>query len=501
MKEEILSEIYRIQEIMGHKKIINEFKIPSSTFAKSLVSGVDNEIANAVKSQLGDYATTAGKNVDEVYDDLIGELKLATDDAAVDTILRRYIPSAADETAAIAKIFDNLLSLNPTKFTEFALEANLGKKGITSIENALKADIDLELAQKYLDRLKGRVDELMNSEDDTLKLMGSNMKKSDLYQNMEKKVENLKKAESQTQLQTKLKLPETEAEWYEYYARRAKDEGKKIVDEGDFMEKLSQVKTIIGDSTSDMSKLIENLINRSKDKLTLAKFFENTFKSQGYLSKMYEVAERGILKITGSAKKLFSKMNWKVWLGILVTGMLLGYITFDQLADAKQRFIEAGSEYTETYDILVRRLGGQFTDLPKEVKVFIGSEFTKEQAIKNNTNQYITGIKYTPSSETETGTLEVKMNDNTIIKYETKDGSTFDKIVTPPPPPPITQTITSGQYSDDVNSFVSWYKNRGAEYATVDLSNAGKDARGYYTKPEGTKRFEFVDGTTGFIKK
>jgi len=86
------------------------------------------------------------------------------------------------------------------------------------------------------------------------------------------------------------------------------------------------------------------------------------------------------------------------------------------------------TKYNDDYDALGERLSGNYYDLPDVVKFFISREFTIEQAKKNDTTPYIKNIEYKENTDSEAGSITIKMSDDSIVKYETSDGKTFNKV-------------------------------------------------------------------------
>jgi hypothetical protein len=86
----------------------------------------------------------------------------------------------------------------------------------------------------------------------------------------------------------------------------------------------------------------------------------------------------------------------------------------------------------------------------------------------------------------------------TYDRKENKAKLAFTPVNDLPPNKPTPSNVT---YTDDVPGFTKWYANRGENYKKItqgDEWNPGKDGKGYYVKPDGKKRFKFIDGSVGF---
>jgi len=125
MKSEILSEVYRIREIMGVKsgKVLKE-GILDDIIELMTKKGVSTEakaaMVDAIKKQ---YPTLTDAQVKKNVDDFIDEYKQATTEAERKTVTDTYFPNVADDV--FREIFQNL----PKRTKDMlALEAILLKK-------------------------------------------------------------------------------------------------------------------------------------------------------------------------------------------------------------------------------------------------------------------------------------------------------------------------------------------------------------------------------------
>jgi len=89
-----------------------------------------------------------------------------------------------------------------------------------------------------------------------------------------------------------------------------------------------------------------------------------------------------------------------------------------------------------------------------------------------------------------------------LEKFGTDWGYTLKAYVNNPiKSTPKEPKVITGQYKDELESFKTWYKSRGGDFANADLDNAGKDKNGFYAYNDSKNRFTLNSDASAFDKK
>lgn len=439
MKKQILLEVNRTREIMGLKpiNIINE---QLANYFKTLMKSASPEIRADLKNLIEPFASAEGKTIDNAFSEFETEFANASKqgDAEMDVVINKYFKT---ESEILDEIISKMISQEPKEFAKSAsksiLPSNLDRtlRYYSGTGNVTKEN--LQTIKDLYDDVKSELNYLDISDEFTLQAKESIT--SEYLNSLKTKIDDVEKsikseteasAKSEAEAQTKAQFKptiNTIDDWYnKVYLVDVKKAGKKPISKEEFKQQAASIGAKFKDL--DETQIVQELINAAKDKKNFLQWFNSTFKKSGGVGDAAEVAADGAIKVTKKGVEWIKTIGGIGLGGLAVVAILLAIFKPDFYVDMGQRYREAGAKYTETYNILVSRLGDNFTELPEEVKQFIGREFTAEQAKVNQSSPYIKDIRFKPNSQTEAGLLEVVMSDNNSTKFETTDNQTFNKV-------------------------------------------------------------------------
>jgi hypothetical protein len=435
MKSEILLEINRVKEIMGlSPSLLNE----QLAFLKSIAKSGKAELKAELKNYLDTYAKAMNVSTEtalEAFEKDYAEALLKNDDNVVNKVFDDYFSIVSKDYAD--DLIEMYARVSPIEFGKEVVGAQLGAQYKGPYAKYMKPETKItdatfnSVRNMLYDVKSKKLNIVGDSSADILareslaEFEEALEKKFTDYNDEYIKREEKREAEEILKQQEKELVTRSLDDWYDdVYVVDTK--GKKQLTREEFRAQVKSAQAkVAGAKPLD---IVTELINSAPDKKNAFQWINGQFKKQGGVGDVLEMTADGGIKTTNKLVQFTKSIGALGWGGLIVIGIAAAVFAPSVYESIYQKYKEIGSKYTDVYDALGERLSGNFYDLPDDVRFFIGREFTIEQAKKNDTTPYIKNIEYKENTDSEVGSITIKMSDDSIVKYETSDGKTFNKV-------------------------------------------------------------------------
>jgi len=437
MKSEILLEINRVKEIMGlSPSLLNE----QLAFLKSIAKSGKAELKAELKNYLDTYAKAMNVSTDtalEAFEKDYAEALLKNDDNVVNKVFDDYFSIVSKDYAD--DLIEMYARVSPIEFGKEVVGAQLGVqyKGVYAKYIKPETKLTDETFNSVRNMLYDVKSKKLNIVGDSSADILARESLAEFEEALEKKFTDYNdeyiKREEKREAEEILKQQEKELatrsldDWYDdVYTVDTKNASKKPLTREEFKAQVKSAQAkVAGAKPVD---IVKELIESAPNKKNAVEYINNAFRKKGGVGDVVDMAADGSIKTTNKLVEFTKSLGALGWGGLLVIGIAVAVFAPSVIESIYQKYKEMSTKYNDVYDALGERLSGNYYDLPDDVKFFISREFTIEQAKKNDTTPYIKNIEYKENTDSEAGSITIKMSDDSIVKYETSDGKTFNKV-------------------------------------------------------------------------